>query len=188
MGTNVDPIVSFADEPLILVDSDDQELGFENKAACHAGGGKLHRAFSVFLFDHDDALLLQQRSSSKELWPGYWTNSCCSHPRRGEESLGAATRRIEEELGITAALRFRFKFEYRATFEGRGTEHELCSVFIGRITGEAHVNRNEVAAWRFISPDELTRELAANAALYTPWLKIEWPRIRAEHWDTVTGL
>ncbi len=188
MGTNDDPIVSFADEPLILVDANDREIGFESKVACHAGPGKLHRAFSVFLFNSAGALLLHQRSEQKELWPGYWTNSCCSHPRRGEDISEAARRRVEEELGIWADLRFQFKFEYQVPFEDRGSEHELCSVFVGRVEGEVKVNRNEISDWRFVTPEVLDQEMAADPERFTPWLEIEWPRLKAEHWDAVVDL
>ena len=105
-------VVSFSDELLILVDSDDQEIGYLDKESCHNGDGKLHRAFSVFIFNSDGKLLLQQRKSSKRLWGGYWANTCCSHPRKGETVDGASQRRLLEEVGLVSKLKWLFKFEY----------------------------------------------------------------------------
>ena len=97
---------------LILVDEKDQGVGYLSKARCHEGRGVLHRAFSLLIFNAGGELLIQQRSSSKRLWPLYWSNSCCSHPR-GSETMEAATRRrLREELGISCPLRFLFKFQY----------------------------------------------------------------------------
>ena len=93
-------IVSSEAEELILVDSDDNETGFLSKAECHDGQGQRHRAFSLFLFNEDGELLLQQRAASKRLWPGYWSNTCCSHPRRGETLEVATRRRLRDELNI----------------------------------------------------------------------------------------
>src|SRR5947207_3387152 len=114
MLTPASSIVSFEDEPLILVDGNDQELGFATKAACHDGVGLLHRAFSVFLFNPAGELLLQQRSAQKRLWPLYWANSCCSHPRRGESLPAAVERRTREELALATPLAFVYKFVYQA--------------------------------------------------------------------------
>ena len=110
--------VSSDAEQLILVDSDDRVLGHDSKAACHDGAGVLHRAFSLFVFNGAGDLLLQQRSVGKRLWPGYWANSCCSHPRRGESMEQATQRRLQQELGMACDLRYLFKFEYHAHFRG----------------------------------------------------------------------
>jgi isopentenyl-diphosphate delta-isomerase len=182
------PIVSFDDEPLILVDADDNEIGYRSKAECHNGEGLLHRAFSVFLFNPEGELLLQQRSADKRLWPLYWANSCCSHPRRGEATEAAARRRTREELSLTASLRYLFKFTYQVPFDTAGAEHELCWVFAGRAAGTPRVNANEIAATRFIAAEALDREIEAHPEIYTPWLRIEWPRLRAEHWSHVEAL
>ncbi|HPC84268.1 MAG TPA: isopentenyl-diphosphate Delta-isomerase [Thermoanaerobaculaceae bacterium] len=171
--------VSFADEPLILVDEHDREIGFASKQRCHEGEGLLHRAFSVFLFDPAGRLLLQQRANSKPLWPGYWANSCCSHPRRGETVEEAAHRRLGEELGVAAKLEVLFSFTYHARYRDLGSERELCWVLAGPLSGELRPNPNEVAAWRFVSVDELDAELATRPDLYSPWLHLEWPRVKA---------
>src|SRR6185503_4772968 len=110
----VSPVVSFDDEPLVLVNDADEEIGFASKGQCHDGEGLLHRAFSVFLFSPEGEVLLQQRSSQKRLWPGAWSNACCSHPRRGEALDDAMRRRLREELSVEAEVRFLFKFRYSA--------------------------------------------------------------------------
>src|SRR5258708_34152224 len=130
-------------ESVILVDEADREVGHLDKAQCHAGRGVLHRAFSLLIFNDAGELLLQQRSASKRLWPLYWSNSCCSHPRRAETMEAAIHRRLYEELGLRCPLRFLFKFQYQAQFDETGAENELCSVFIGRSTGSVKIDRRE---------------------------------------------
>lgn len=176
-----DRIVSFDDEALILVDADDRELGFLDKAAAHRGAGTLHRAFSLFVFNDADELLLQQRANGKRLWGGYWSNTCCSHPRRGEAMDTAVHRRLSEELGIDCPLRFLYKFEYHAQFDADGAEHELCWVYAGRSSELPRVNPNEIAATRSIAPAALDAEMAVRPESFTPWFKLEWTRIRREH-------
>jgi isopentenyl-diphosphate Delta-isomerase len=181
------PQVSFDDEQLILVDRAGHVVGYADKASAHDGPGKLHRAFSVFLFNEAGELLLQQRSADKRLWPLYWSNSVCSHPRRGEETPAAAVRRVREELGLAPSLTYLYEFIYQAAFEDAGSEHELCAVFVGRADGEPRVNEREIAAWRFVAPEALDRELAASPTSFTPWLKLEWATLRREHWPAVLG-
>ena len=180
--------MSADDELLIVVDEHDAVLGHRTKAEVHRGDGILHRAFSVFLFNEHGELLLQQRSALKPLWPLYWSNGCCSHPRRGETELAAAERRVREELGLEARLEFLFRFQYHARFEQRGSERELCSVFVGRAAGEVHADPDEVAAWSWVTPEQLDAELAARPERLTPWLALEWPRMRAQHWAHVRRL
>ena len=143
----------------------------------------MHRAFSIFVFNSDNELLLQQRSPSKMLWPGYWSNTCCSHPRRGEAMATAVTRRLEQELGFTCPLEYLYKFKYQAQFGAVGAEHELCSVYFGRYDGAVDVNVNEIAAWRFVGVEALERELAAAPETFTPWFKMEWVHIKANYLD-----
>jgi len=178
-GTKAE-IVSSESEALILVDSSDQVVGYLDKSAAHDGGGVLHRAFSLFVFNRQGRLLLQRRASEKRLWPGFWSNSCCSHPRKGESMDEAVHRRLEQELGLEADLAFAYKFEYSAPFEELGTEHELCWVYIGYSDAEPVVNTTEVMDWRWIDPEELTRAIDQDPAGFTPWLKMEWKRLNEE--------
>ena len=167
-------------DTLILVDDQDNEIGSCEKVDCHLGQGKLHRAFSVFLFNPEGKVLLQQRSENKMLWGGYWANSCCSHPRLGESTDDAAIRRIQEELGVNCELQYLYKFVYHATFGEAGSEHENCWVYAGHFNGQINVNEYEIAATRFVTPGELTAELATNGDNYSPWLKLEWARIQQD--------
>jgi isopentenyl-diphosphate delta-isomerase len=176
-------VVSSANEQLILVDDLDRELGFKSKSDCHAGKGVLHRAFSIFVFNGDNELLLQQRSPTKLLWPSYWSNTCCSHPRRGESVDDAVNRRLVQELGFDCPLEFLYKFTYQAQFGAVGAEHEFCWVYYGRYDGPVDVNVNEISDWRFIGVDALERELAAAPETFTPWFKMEWMHIRANFLD-----
>jgi isopentenyl-diphosphate Delta-isomerase len=176
-------VVSSTSEQLILVDEHDRELGFKSKGECHAGNGVLHRAFSIFVFNSDNELLLQQRSPTKLLWPNYWSNTCCSHPRRGESMETAVTRRLVQELGFTCPLEFLYKFKYQADFGTVGAEHEFCWVYYGRYDGPVDVNVSEIAHWRFIGVQALERELAAAPESFTPWFKMEWLHIKANYLD-----
>ena len=179
------PVVSFDDEPLVLVTEADEEVGFAPKQRCHDGEGLLHRAFSVFLFSPDGDVLLQQRSDRKRLWPGVWSNACCSHPRRGETLDGAVHRRLREELSVDTALRFLFKFLYHARYGASGSEHELCYVYAGVLTGKPVVNGNEISATTILSAADLDRDVTSRPERYTPWMKLEWTRVRTETWATV---
>lgn len=174
-------IVSSEAEELILVDSTDRALGHLSKAACHDGHGILHRAFSLFLFNAAGELLLQQRSSTKRLWPGFWSNSCCSHPRRGETLELATRRRLEDELNVGATLEHVYKFQYQADFGARGAEHELCHVFLGRLVGAPEPNACEIAALRFVGAADLDREFEARSLRFTPWFRLEWQTLRERH-------
>jgi isopentenyl-diphosphate delta-isomerase len=176
-------IVSNASEQLILVDDHDREIGFKGKADCHLGQGVLHRAFSIFVFNRSNELLLQQRSKSKMLWPGYWSNTCCSHPRRGEAMADAVMRRLKQELGFTCPLEYLYKFKYQAQYGAVGAEHELCSVYFGRYDGAVDVNVTEIAAWRFVGVEALERELSSAPETFTPWFKMEWVHIKANYLD-----
>lgn len=173
-----DDVVSSEDEPLILVDEQDRVVGHLSKAACHDGAGVLHRAFSLFVCNRSAELLLQRRSSEKRLWPLYWSNSCCSHPRRGETMEEAIRRRLLEELGMTSELHHVYSFQYRASFGDAGSEHELCWVWVGVSDDPARPNRNEIADLRWIAPGRLDEEMAAEPDRFTPWLRLEWPRVR----------
>ena len=173
-----DTVVSFDDEPLILVDAEDREIGHLSKAEAHQGPGVLHRAFSLFVFDERGRALLQRRAAGKRLWPDYWSNTCCSHPRRGESMEQAIHRRLQEELGLRCALEFVFKFEYHAQFDADGAEHELCWVYRGISNDEPAFNRSEISDIRYVEPATLDREIARAPDTFTPWFRLEWARLR----------
>lgn len=167
-------IVSSENEELILVDRDDNEVGHLSKGECHDGAGVLHRAFSLFLFNDDGELLLQQRGTTKRLWPGFWSNSCCSHPRRGESMETATMRRLSDELNFETSLEYVYRFCYTAEFGDAGSENELCHVYLGRIAPGLQANDSEIAGIRFVSRHALEVELSENPAQFTPWFKQEW--------------
>jgi isopentenyl-diphosphate delta-isomerase len=179
-------IVSSEGERLILVDRDDNQTGLMSKAECHDEEGVLHRAFSIFLFNEQGELLLQQRARGKRLWPLYWSNSCCSHPREGEDVADAAQRRLHDELHTGAELEFVFKFIYQARYRDLGAEHELCHVFLGRLRGTPEPNPTEIAATRFVSATELEHEFRTTADALTPWFKLEWERLTSEFADPLS--
>ena len=178
-------IVSDPDEQLILVDSDDNEIGYSSKSECHKDLGLLHRAFSIFLFNSTGELLIQKRSIKKELWGQYWSNSCCSHPRKGEDLHEAAIRRVHQELSIECSLNFLYKFQYQENYSDSGSEHELCSVFYGLYDGTINCNENEIEDWRMISSTQLNEEIGQSNILYTPWLKLEWAEITTKYKEVI---
>ena len=180
--------VSFDNEMLFVVDENDQVLGYEDKISCHSGAGILHRAFSIFIFNSQGQLLLQKRSDQKLLWPHFWSNSCCSHPRKNEWLERSTLRRLREELGFSTDLKFLFKFQYQAHYENIGSENEICSVFAGKYDGEVSVNENEISDWKFVDAGELDEMIAETPDQFTPWFKMEWERIRNEFWEEIEKL
>lgn len=171
-------VVSFDDELLIQVDHQGNEIGFLDKASAHDGGGVLHLAFSVFVFNPEGALLLQRRAAGKRLWPGFWSNTCCSHPRRGETLETATHRRLREEVGLDCPLNHLYQFIYHARYGAAGSEHELCHVFVGTSADTPKSNESEIAALRYCAPAALDEEMARRPETFTPWFKLEWQRVR----------
>ncbi len=178
-------VVSDSGEELILVDELDREIGQSAKSDCHAGNGVLHRAFSIFIFNNKHELLLQRRSAEKPLWPDYWSNNCCSHPRVGESMEEAVSRRLLQELGIECPLNYLYKFKYHAQYGVVGAEHEYCWVYSGRYDGEVDANETEIAEWRYIDIASLESEMASTPESFTPWLKMEWAQIANSHLDAI---
>jgi isopentenyl-diphosphate delta-isomerase len=164
-------------DTLILVDKDDKEIGYETKENCHYIKPKLHRAFSVFLFNSNGEMLITKRSGKKKTWPGFWSNSCCSHPRKGEEVKDAVSRRIKEELGISVPLSYLFKFEYSAQYDREWGEHELDHVFVGEYSGKVTPNKDEISDWKFIPVDDLLKDMRKNPDSYTPWFRMSVERV-----------
>ncbi len=172
-----------AGEKLVLVDSGDREVGTATRAECHTAPGLRHRAFSVYLFDSDDRLLVQRRQDSKPLWPGRWSNSCCSHPIAGEDVAAAAVRRTSEELGFGAQLSTIGHYEYRAEWRDVGVEHEVVHLFLGAVDpGAVEVDPDEVAGLCYLTCAELDATIAEDAT-YTPWFQAAWPRVRSAWLD-----
>ena len=168
-------------ETVVLVDGNDVPVGYEEKIRAHSEGGKLHRAFSIFIFNSNKEMLLQLRSKAKHHFQSLWTNPCCSHPRRGEDLERAAHRRLRQEFGFDAELKEVFSFTYRATDPASGlTEHEFDHVFVGKYDGNPEPNPEEIDDWKWISPDQLKEDLEKNPSRYTPWFKIAFERLIKE--------
>lgn len=158
-------------EQVVLVSEKDEILGVMDKMQAHENG-ILHRAFSVFLFNDKGEMLLQKRAADKYHSPNQWTNAVCSHPRMGETYMEAAQRRLKEELGIETPITYRFNFLYKADVGQNLWEHELDHVFTGNFEGEFKLNEEEVSEVRYISIDELDKEMSTNPENFTEWFKI----------------
>lgn len=159
------------EEQVVLVNEQDEVLGLMEKMQAHENG-ILHRAFSVFLFNGKGEMLLQKRAARKYHSPNQWTNGVCSHPRIDETYLEGAKRRLKEELGIEAELSEKFHFVYKADVGQNLWEHELDHVFTGNFEGEVHLNADEVSEIRYISMEDLDREMTASPENFTEWFKI----------------
>jgi isopentenyl-diphosphate delta-isomerase len=155
-------------EYVVLVNPKDEILGEMEKMQAHEAG-VLHRAFSVFIFNGKQELLLQKRAIHKYHSGGLWTNTCCGHPRPAEAIEDAARRRLKEEMGFTTALTFKEKFIYKADLANTLIEHELDYIFTGLYNGEMNINPDEVAACRWIKQNDLELELATHPEIFTYW-------------------
>lgn len=159
------------EEQVILVNHEDIPLGSIGKMEAHQLG-LLHRAFSIFIFNSKGELLMQQRALDKYHSAGLWTNTCCSHPRPFEATHLAASRRLEEEMGMNCKLSYGFNFTYEASFSNHLTENEIDHVYFGYTDDLPVINNTEVAAFKFISLPDLLLDLKQNPDIYTAWLKI----------------
>jgi isopentenyl-diphosphate delta-isomerase len=164
-------------EKVVLVDAEDNELGLEEKMACHKYPAKLHRAISVIILNSSGRMLITKRSSHKSTWPGFWTNTCCSHPRKGESYEAAAKRRLPEELGFTCDLGHLFHFIYNAKFNSEWGEHELDHVFLGYYDGPINANPAEASEYKFVDIGELKTDMEKHSEKYTPWFKLMFGRV-----------
>jgi isopentenyl-diphosphate Delta-isomerase len=160
-------------QEIILVDENDGPIGFETKLRAHENGGKLHRAFSVFVFNAAGKLLLQRRAEEKYHFSGLWTNTCCSHPGKGEKLQDAVHRRLREEFGFDTVLEEAFSFIYRASDARSGlSEYEFDHVFFGQFDGEPRPDLDEIEDWKWVGLTELMVDLENNTHGYTPWFRI----------------
>ena len=163
-------------EDVILVNENDEQIGIMPKLDAHQKG-LLHLAFSAFIFNDKDELLLQKRANNKYHSGGLWTNTCCSHPRLGEEIHSAVLRRLNEEMGIDCEVKFVFSFTYKAKLDQDLIEHEFDHVFIGISNQLPIINRDEVADWKYKNLKSLSEDIKTNPDNYTEWMKLCFDRI-----------
>lgn len=159
------------EEQVILVDQEDNPRGLMPKMEAHEKA-ELHRAFSVFIFNDKNELMLQQRAKHKYHSPLLWTNTCCSHQRDGESNIQAGKRRLFEEMGFVTDIKEVFSFIYKAPFDNGLTEHELDHVLIGYYNEDPIINRDEVEAFKWMTLDDVKTDIKNNPGLYTAWFKI----------------
>ena len=159
------------EEQVILVNELDEQIGLMPKMEAHEKA-LLHRAFSVFIFNDKNELMLQQRALNKYHSPGLWTNTCCSHQREGESNIEAGKRRLQEEMGFTTDLRDTISFIYKAPFDNGLTEHEFDHILLGHYNEEPKLNKEEAHAYKWVSLDEVKKDINTNPEIYTAWFKI----------------
>jgi len=159
------------EEQVILVNEKDEQIGLMPKMEAHERA-LLHRAFSVFVFNKENELMLQQRALHKYHSPGLWTNTCCSHQREGESNIEAGVRRLQEEIGFTTPLRETTSFIYKAPFDNGLTEHEFDHILIGSYDAAPNPNPEEVASWKWMPIEDVKADMKEHPELYTEWFKI----------------
>lgn len=159
------------EEKIILVDENDKEIGSGEKLKVHREG-KIHRAFSVFIFNSRRELMLQERARSKYHSGGLWTNTCCSHPRVGEKIENAIHRRLRDEMGFDCEVKEIFSFIYKVKLDHGLWEHEFDHVFVGRFDGEPKINPEEADSWKWIDLNKIEKDISENPKKYTEWFKI----------------
>jgi isopentenyl-diphosphate delta-isomerase len=164
-------------EMLILVDKDDKEIGYKEKESCHLIPAVLHRAFSIFIVNTKRQMLIHKRQLTKKTWPGFWTNACCSHPRKDESLEHAARRRLREELGIISDVRPLFKFRYEINYDDKYGEYEVDHIFLGVYDGDVKPNKDEIQTHKFMPIDELLKDVRMHGGEYTPWFKLGLPGV-----------
>lgn len=160
-------------EFVILVDEMDRPVGLEEKTRCHLPDGRLHRAFTALLFDHNGRLMLARRSPDKMLWPGDWDGTFASHPRDGETYISSAQRRMPEEIGPRCNMDYLFKFEYHVPYGDVGSENEICGTLIGVTDGEGlDPDDGEVSEIGWVTPEMLAADLKEAPRSYCPWMLV----------------
>lgn len=159
------------EEEVILVNEFDEQIGLMPKLEAHEKA-VLHRAFSVFILNEKNEIMLQQRAHQKYHSPLLWTNTCCSHQRNGETNIEAGSRRLFEEMGFKVELKELFHFIYKAPFDNGLTEHELDHVMIGYFNGNPIINPEEVEDWKWMKIQDVKEDMVQNPEIYTVWFKI----------------
>ena len=159
------------EEQVILVNEKDEKIGLMPKMEAHEKA-LLYRAFSVFIFNDKNELMLQQRALHKYHSPGLWTNTCCSHQRDGEDSVEAGKRRLQEEMGFTTELKKTTSFIYKAPFDNGLTEHEYDHILVGTYNEDPTINEEEVASWDWMSLELVEKEIKDAPEKYSAWFKI----------------
>jgi isopentenyl-diphosphate delta-isomerase len=159
------------EEQVILVNENDEQIGLMPKMEAHEKA-VLHRAFSVFVLNSKNEIMLQQRAEHKYHSPLLWTNTCCSHQRAGETNIEAGSRRLFEEMGFVTELKELFHFIYKAPFDNGLTEHELDHVMIGYFNEKPNINPDEVAHWKWMCIEDVRNDIQNNPEIYTVWFKI----------------
>lgn len=162
---------------VILVNEFDQQIGVLEKLEAHQKG-LLHRAFSVFVFNDSNELMLQRRAFDKYHSGGLWTNTCCSHPAPDESIEEACHRRLKEEMGFDTTLEFVTSFIYKAELDKNLTEHEFDHVYLGKYNGNPVINESEVSEWKFVSLGDLENDMKKNPDHYTVWFKIIFSKVK----------
>jgi len=159
------------EEHVILVNEQDEQIGLMPKLEAHQKA-LLHRAFSVFIFNDKNELMLQQRALDKYHSPGLWTNTCCSHQRDGETNIEAGKRRLQEEMGFVVDLQESISFMYKAPFDNGLTEHEYDHVLLGKYNNKPVINTSEAVSWKWMLIEEVKDDIAIHPELYTEWFKV----------------
>lgn len=159
------------EEKVILVNEKDEQIGLMPKMEAHEKA-LLHRAFSVFILNSKNEIMLQQRAAQKYHSPLLWTNTTCSHQREGETNLQAGNRRLMEEMGIQTELKELFSFIYKAPFDNGLTEHELDHVMIGYYNEAPNINKEEAESWKWMGIEAVKEDMKTNPDIYTAWFKI----------------
>jgi len=161
-------------DQILVVNKNDEIIGFDTKENCHFGNGILHRAITIFIFNDKNEILLSKRSATKKLWPDFWDTSCSTHIHQGETNEQAGEKRLSEELGFSCKLKSILKFQYQAKFQNIGSENEICYLLTGNYTGDIRQNFDEVSEYKWISIDQLRKEI--NDINNSPWLKIAFQK------------
>ncbi len=172
-----------SEEKVVLVNEKDEKMGLMEKLEAHEKA-VLHRAFSIFLFNSKGELLLQQRALTKYHTPGLWTNTCCSHPRDGESLDEATTRRLMEEMGMTAKMEKAFDFIYKAEVGQGLIEHEFDHVFVGYTDQIPTINKEEVESYRYATLTQIREEISLNPEHFTVWFRIAFDRVE-DHFNNI---